>query len=100
MIKKMYLLSVVFAALSGPALCQQSQGKELPVEQKKLDLLKGTYQVVNNSREMPMLPSNLADIIEQNRKESELNTIKLNDNVTLIIYPKNGIVNSTPADKK
>lgn len=68
----------------------------VPEQQKKLESLKGTYELrrTGNSRDMFMLPSNLADIIEANRKETTQETIKLNENVLLIILPKNQVANT------
>ena len=57
-------------------------------EQKKLDALQGTYKLVYSGRTMSLLPSNLAELIEKHRKRNKINTIRLNDDVDVVIYPK------------
>ena len=70
------------------------------VLKKKLEALRGTYEIrqldkgSNDGRERGRygtLPENLADVIETNRKETEINRIMLNENVELVIYPKSNI---------
>jgi hypothetical protein len=100
MIRKIYALALLICFVSLHTFAQTAVVKELPAAQRKLDALKGTYELLSNTREMAMLPSNLADIIEQNRKDSELTTMQLNGNLTLIIYPRNQVTRQIPAVKK
>lgn len=78
--------------LIGACLSLQAQTagstKSIPVEQTRLDQLKGTYELKQTSREMGVLPSNLAQIIESRRKENTYDTVYLNSYWQLIIYPK------------
>lgn len=72
--------------------------KAVPIEQQKLDALKGTYEIRTQNPRVPyVLPSNLAGIIEKNRKESETTQLQLSDNVLLIIYPQKNNAGTTPA---
>ncbi|MFN8323665.1 MAG: hypothetical protein U0T74_13470 [Chitinophagales bacterium] len=79
---------------------QNNEQSSKPLAQQKLDLLKGTYELKSDSRLMPMLPSNLADIIEKNRKENESNVIQLQNNLELIIYPRNQIKKAPASNKQ
>jgi len=92
---KRNLLTVLFcAAIATGAIAQnQNAATTAKTEQQKLDALKGTYEIKANSRQMVSMPSNLADIIESNRKETETNTLQLNEFATLVIYPKSSIQN-------
>jgi hypothetical protein len=87
------IFAMLFAVLTCfAAFSQQSANKDqVPAQQQKLDALKGTYELKKTSRNVASLPSNLAEIIENNRKEGETNTISLNQDVQLIIYPKKQI---------
>jgi hypothetical protein len=92
--KKNFLSLLFFIALTLGALAQnQNSSNVAKAEQQKLEVLKGTYEIRANSRDMFTLPSNLSYIIESNRKEAETTTIQLNEYATLIIYPKNSIQN-------
>ncbi|MBL0309247.1 MAG: hypothetical protein IPP77_06095 [Bacteroidetes bacterium] len=82
------LYTSLFLLLSLFSFCQNQQGIEQPNEaQKKLNALKGTYEIKRLSRERYLLPSNLADVIIKNRKAKELTVVKLNEGTELVIYP-------------
>lgn len=68
--------------------------------QQLLNELKGTYELKYTGRMLPVLPSNLAEIIEQNRKETVLTVIKLNEQVELVIYPGNSVANNRLRNKE
>ena len=90
------LLLLLMLALGAHAQSNSSKG-EVPELQKKMDGLKGTYEVkAIDARIMTSLPSNLADIIEKNRKENEDNSLILNENTILIIYSKSRVADSMP----
>ena len=75
----------------GYSFAQTTSGEQYSKQQTKLDALKGTYEIVNKSRGAIMLPSDLADIIEKNRKETDQTVITLNEQVEVTIYPKNKV---------
>lgn len=92
--KKNFLSLLFFVGIALGALAQNPNANAgTKTEQQKLEALKGTYEIRPTSRQLYTLPSNLADIIESNRKEAETNTIQLNQYATLVIYPKNSIQN-------
>ena len=96
---KSLLVTLCILVIHLTVFSQNSEQPSKPVAQQKLDLLKDTYELKSDSRLMPMLPSNLADIIEKNRKEDETNVIQLQEHLELIIYPRNQI-KKTPAASK
>lgn len=98
--KKTFLSVLVVLSFLGVFAQKSEYQKDVPEAQRKLDALKGTYDIKNTSRNPGVFPSNLAEIIEKNRKDKELNTIQLTDDLVLIIYPKSQIVNAVPATKK
>lgn len=72
--------------------------KAVPLQQQKLDALKGTYEIRTQNPRVPyVLPSNLAEIIEKNRKENEATQLKLSENALVIIYPKKNNAGTVPA---
>lgn len=97
---KSLLVTLCILVIHLTAFSQNSEQPSKPVAQQKLDLLKDTYELKSDSRLMPMLPSNLADIIEKNRKENETNVIQLQEHLELIIYPRNQIKKTTAANKQ
>lgn len=83
---------LVVSMLMFSAFAQQGQeSKNANQLQKRIEDLKGTYELryLGDDRSLPMLPSNLADIIEKNRKPNEINSVLLNEKLQLIIYPAN-----------
>ena len=89
---KKILNSIIAVLFFFTAMAQQAnETKPVNLLQKHIDDLKGTYEIryLNDERRMPMLPSNLADIIEKNRKPTETNKVLLSENLELIIYPAN-----------
>ncbi|HLP19041.1 MAG TPA: hypothetical protein VK174_01995 [Chitinophagales bacterium] len=90
------LLLLLMVAFSSNAQANSNKG-EVPELQKKIDALKGTFELkLINTRSVPALPSNLAEIIETNRKESEDNRLTLNENTILIIYSKSRVAGNVP----
>lgn len=89
--KQLVLLCALVVSLTFPILgFTQSSGGVTP-QQQQLDALKGTYEIKMAGRQPGVLPSNLAEIIEKNRKENEITTLKLSESITLVIYPKNQV---------
>ena len=88
--KKIIVFLMVLSCLSIAAQ-QAGKAENANVLQKRIDDLKGTYELryLSDDRLLPMLPSNLADIIEKNRKPNETTTVLLNEKLQLIIYPAN-----------
>ncbi|HLP52104.1 MAG TPA: hypothetical protein VK154_14545 [Chitinophagales bacterium] len=90
------LLLLLMVAFSSNAQVNSNKG-EVPELQKKIDALKGTYELkAIDARIMTSLPSNLAEIIEKNRKDTEDNSYTLNENTILIIYSKNRVAGLAP----
>lgn len=85
---KILLMTLALMLSGGFAFSQSNNATEA---QKKLDALKGTYEIKRSVREMVMLPSNLAEIITSNRKEKEVSVVKLNATTDLVIYPASAI---------
>ncbi|MFM2305346.1 MAG: hypothetical protein RLZZ367_15 [Bacteroidota bacterium] len=97
MLKKLLSILPVLMVLYGTAQTT-TPAKAVPIEQQKLDALKGTYEIRTQNPRIPyVLPSNLAEIIEKNRKEREATQLQLNENVLLIIYPKKSNAGAAPA---
>ena len=95
---KKILNSIIAMLLFFTAMAQQAnETKPVNLLQKRIDDLKGTYELryLSNDRMMYSLPSNLADIIDKNRKATENNTILLNEKLQLIIYPANHLYPTT-----
>ena len=87
--KRFFTIAIVCCS----CFCAFSQSNVSQSPKDELDALKGTYQLkYYDPRVMSMLPTNLAQVIKSNRKENEVVTVKLNENVEVIIYPKNKIV--------
>lgn len=90
------LLLLLMVAFSSNAQANSNKG-EVPELQKKIDALKGTFELkVIDARVMTSLPSNLAEIIEKNRKDAEDNSLALNENTILIIYSKSRVAGTMP----
>ena len=98
--KKIVTLVVTLAVFELSFSQTDNSSVQRSIQQQKLDALKGTYALKSNSRTMSMLPSDLADIITRNRKEKEVNRIKLNEEVELIIYPSKEISIDGPTIKQ
>ena len=92
---RLFFTSLAFLLISFSLFSQNTSDAAINPEQKKLDALKGTYEIRRSAREMPLLPSNLADIISANRKENELNVVKLNETTKLLIFPMIQIRNAS-----
>ena len=88
--KNIIVFLMVFSCLSVAAQ-QAGKAENVNLLQRRIDDLKGTYELryLSDDRMLPMLPSNLADIIENNRRPNETNTVLLNEKLQLIIYPAN-----------
>lgn len=100
MFKKLLILLPFFWVAQAHA--QNAVSKPVvPLQQQQLDALKGTYELkAANARHAFTLPSDLAQIIEKNRKKDEAVQIQLNDNITLIIFSKNQIAGTQPPAKQ
>lgn len=92
---RVFFTLLAFLLISISLFSQNTSDPAISPEQKKLDALKGTYEIRRSAREMTLLPSNLADIISVNRKERERTVIKLNESTELIIFPQSEIRNSS-----
>lgn len=90
------ILTAFLFAVSGHAMLAQSSQKtqeSQPTLQQAIDALAGTYELRprTDTRMSSTLPSNLAEIIEKNRKDSEDVVVHLNDMVDVLIYSKQRI---------
>ncbi len=89
-------LTVLLLTVSSSAIFSQSPQKNKennPTLQQAIDALEGTYEIRLRieTRMMSALPSNLAQTIEANRKESEDVFVHLNDMVDVLIYSRQRI---------
>jgi hypothetical protein len=75
---------------------QQENSKFSP--QEKLEKLKGTYEIKSEGRFIS-LPSNLADIIIENRDAAKRVTKTLSPEATLIVYPLSEIQSKEKAQE-
>ncbi len=99
--KLITLFAIVFACSISCNAQSAASTNDVPIEQKRLDALKGTYALENlNPRFPASVPSDLAAIIEKNRKDNEETRLRLNENIVLVIYPRNKISNSAVPEKR
>ena len=98
--KKMFVAGCLLASCFLLQAQTTGEGTAKANPQKRLDELKGTYELRYTTRALALLPSNLAEIIELNRKKTEVNTIRLNENVEVLIYPLNQISTNSTKNKE
>lgn len=99
--KLITLFAIVFSCSLACNAQSATTTNDVPMEQKRLDALKGTYALENlNPRLLSSAPSDLAAIIEKNRKDNDESRVQLNENLILVIYPRNKISNSALPEKR
>ena len=91
---------ISFVCFIAASLFGYTQQETKPTtQQDKLEKLKGTYEIVSEHRFFT-LPSNLADIITENRQSNESVVKRLSPETTLIIYPYSAIQSTGKEQKK
>lgn len=94
--KKLFFLSA-FALFFCTNVFSQSSTKDSKVKEQrgieeKLEKYQGTYQIeLINTRQHPLIPYNLDEIIEKNRDDNQVKYVSLGTNVRVKILPKSEI---------
>jgi hypothetical protein len=94
---KKYVVGFVLMALMRIGMAQQQENVKVSQHEKLLKL-QGTYEVKSQAR-FVSLPSNLADIIAENRDATKRVTKTLSSETTLIIYPLSEIQSKEKAQE-
>ena len=96
--KKMFLL-LCFFMLSLSVFGQDTVKNNNVTIAEKLKKYEGTFQIqVKNPRLKPAIPYNIDELIEANRKETEVTYVQLGTAVRLMVLPKNEIGKQTKID--
>jgi len=92
-----YILGFVLMLFVHAGTAQQQESAKLS-QQEKLEMLKGTYEIKSEGR-FVSLPSNLADIISENRDATKRVVKRLTSETTLIVYPLSEIQSKEKAQE-
>lgn len=92
-----YILGFVLMLFVHSGIAQQQESAKLS-QQEKLEKLKGTYEIKSDAR-FASMPSNLADIITENRDATKRVTKSLSTETILIIYPLSEIQSKEKAQE-
>ena len=96
--KKMFLL-ICFFMLSLTVFGQDTTKNTNVTIAEKLKKYEGTFQIqVKNPRLKPAIPYNIDELIETNRKETEVTYVQLGTTVRLMVLPKSEIRKKSKID--
>lgn len=90
---------LAFLVCFSVALVFSQEQNSLQKQAEQLKKLDGTYTIRSYHRAY-FLPSNLADIIEENRLQDKSNSVQLSEGVTLIVYPTNKVFSGAVKESK